>query len=291
MGPTASGKTDLAEALADRLDAALLNADAFQVYRGLDIGTAKPAQRERYRLLDLVEPSEPFGLGEWVRLAQTELEALHAQGRSAVVVGGTGLYLRALCEEYDALHPTPPPELREALATLESEGGLPALLARLAELPPEAGAGVDLRNPQRVRRAIEKALGGPPIPVRTPYAKRLKFGLCVERRNLSQRIEERTATMLKDGWVDEVATLRARGFRPDDPGFRAIGYRHVWSYLEGVWGLSETLDRTVTETLQYAKRQETWLRKEPNLIPLPQGSAKERLESAIRRIFVLNEEV
>src|SRR5205085_344215 len=115
MGPTASGKSSLAEALAEQLDAQLINADAFQVYRGMDIGTGKSSCKERYLLLDLVSPSQQFGLGEWLRLAVVELERLFAEGRSAIVVGGTGLYIRALMEEYAEISSAPDPQLRSEL--------------------------------------------------------------------------------------------------------------------------------------------------------------------------------
>src|SRR5271165_7127776 len=124
MGPTASGKTDVAEAIADALDAQLINADAFQVYRGMDIGTAKPRAKGRYRLLDLKAPNEGFGVGEFVQLAQTELNTLFQERRSAVVVGGTGLYIRALFEQYSELAASPEPALRAALMEREYRDGL-----------------------------------------------------------------------------------------------------------------------------------------------------------------------
>ena len=152
MGPTASGKSDLAEALADRIDARLINADAFQVYRGMDIGTGKPSQKERYLLLDLVSPSEQFGLGEWLRLAVAALEEIFKQGRNAIVVGGTGLYIRALMEEYADVAAAPDPSLRASLMKRPIE----ELRQELRSRAPNVFESTDIANPLRVRRALEK---------------------------------------------------------------------------------------------------------------------------------------
>src|SRR5579859_2775526 len=133
MGPTASGKTELAEALADRLGAQLINADAFQVYRGMDIGTGKSSARDRYLLIDVADPNDQFGLGEWARLVQSALERLWAEGRPAVLVGGTGLYIRALMEQFDAISGKPAQELRDAILQDEAKFGIQGLVQRLRE--------------------------------------------------------------------------------------------------------------------------------------------------------------
>ena len=135
MGPTASGKTGLAEALADELDATLINADAFQIYRGMDIGTAKPKAKSRYALLDIKNPNEGYGVGEWAQSAQAIVQDAWIAAKSVIVVGGTGLYIRALFEEYDGLHPAPDPVLRSELELREQTEGLPALYAELPKEP------------------------------------------------------------------------------------------------------------------------------------------------------------
>lgn len=270
MGPTASGKTDLAERLADELDAQLLNADAFQIYRGMDVGTAKPADRARYRLLDLKDPDEPFGVGEYVRLAQQALAGLYTQGRSAVVVGGTGLYVRALFEEYAEMSAAPDPRLREELNAAFAAEGLAPLVERLRILDPETAERVDLRNPARVKRALERALAPTPAPATTlpPFAK-LKVGLHVNPQDLELRIEQRVSLMVQNGWVQEVQRLMHMGYSLDAPGFRAIGYRAISEYLLGKVELEEAVTTAIVDTRRYAKRQRTWLRSEPNLTALP----------------------
>lgn len=267
MGPTASGKTGLAEALADRLGAVLLNADAFQIYRGLDIGTAKPEDKSRYRLLDLREPNETFGVGEWVQLAQRELEDAYQSHKDVVMVGGTGLYIRALMEQYDSMQGPPDPGLRAELnARLEQEG-LPSLVDELKLLNPAAYETVDRANPARVIRAIERARTPPvQVKIQIPAFQRLKFAIDVPSTTLQGRIENRVRQMVQNGWSLEIEGLRKKGFLPTDPGLRAIGYRSMWrAFVVGDMTIEEAIEATALETRRYAKRQRTWLRSEPNL--------------------------
>ena len=289
MGPTASGKTAFAEALADRLDAALLNADAFQAYRGMDVGTAKPADRARYRLLDLKDPDKPYGAGEFCVRAARELETLHAQGRSAVVVGGTGQYVRALFEEYRDLMPDPDSALRARLAARLAEEGLPALATELRARDPERASRIDLQNPVRVTRALERlADGREPLRFRVPYARRLKIGLESAKTDLEPRIVLRTRGMMHNGWVEEVRRLRGSGYGPDDPGFRAIGYRTVVRLLDGDLATESAEREIVQETIAYAKRQRTWLRSEPGLrrVAAEGSEAFERAWETFRRVVM-----
>lgn len=266
MGPTASGKSDVAEAIADRTGAVLINADAFQVYRGLDIGTGKSARRDEYRLLDILEPWEAYGVGAFVRRAQTELAEAHAGGRSVILVGGTGLYVRALTEAYADLGEAPDPALREDLERRQHEEGLASLVRELEERAPAVAARTDLRNGVRVRRALERTLGGrSSVAVTLPPYRRIKRAIAVPTADLEARIVRRVATMLHNGWVEEVACMRDAGADREWPGFRAIGYRTIWDSLEGVRSRHATEARIVEETRRYAKRQRTWLRSEPNL--------------------------
>ena len=269
MGPTASGKTALAERLADRLDAVLINADAFQAYEGMDVGTAKPSDRERYRLLDIKRPDETYGAGEFCILAARELEILHAQGRSAVVVGGTGQYVRALFEEYRDLMPDPDPLLRARYARRLAEEGVAKLALELVERSPDLAAKVELKNPLRVTRALERLDDGRgPLDFKVPYARKIKLALDVPKAHSESRIVQRTAEMMHNGWVEEVRRLCDGGFGPGDPGFRALGYRTVARVVDGDLATENAEREIVQETVAYAKRQRTWLRSEPRLHPI-----------------------
>ena len=284
MGPTASGKTALAEALADRLDAGLVNADAFQAYRGMDVGTAKPDDRARYRLLDVKSPDEAYGVGEFCVRAAAELGSLHRAGRSAVVVGGTGQYVRALFEAYRDLMPDPDPALRARLAARLASEGLAALARELTASDPARAARTDLRNPVRVTRALER-LGDERVPIRfdVPYPITLKIATNAEAPTLGEAIAHRVRRMMHNGWVEEVRRLREAGYGPDDPGFRAIGYRAVASLLDGDLATEEAERTVVQETTAYAKRQRTWLRSEPGLRTFVPGTSV-GLEEAWRAV-------
>lgn len=265
MGPTASGKSDLAEQLADDLNAILINADAFQVYRGMDIGTAKPECRGRYHLLDIKEPDEGFGVGEFVSLANDLLHQSFREGKNAVVVGGTGLYVRALFEEYAAMSEAPDPMLRKELSQMSGEN----LAIRLMELAPDVAARIDILNPVRVQRAVERALSPQTsLPWHLPDYRKLKLAIIPDKSTTDARIARRAESMMHNGWVQEVRDLRDAGFKPDDPGFRAIGYQTLWRYLDEEVELEEATATAIAESIRYAKRQRTWLRSEPNLIQL-----------------------
>lgn len=279
MGPTASGKTELAEALAETIGADLLNADAFQVYRGIDIGTAKPHDRDRYRLLDLVDPDQPFGVGEWTRMAVRELEELYRAGRSAIVVGGTGLYIRALFEEYSEMRAPPDPALRARLNATPIE----TLRSRLIELRPDLAMTVDLANPVRVRRALERLEAPLAEPLHLPPFRKLKLALNPPQGKLEERIIYRIFEMVQNGLTQEIEGLRRQGFRRDDPGFRAIGYRPFWDVIEGKLSPEEATATTIVDTRRYIKRQRTWLRTEPNLIEISATAEGGALQEALER--------
>lgn len=275
MGTTASGKTDFAESLADRIGGQLINADAFQVYRFLDIGTAKSERRHEYRLIDIRHPSDPFGVGEWVGQARLVLEELHAAGRPAIFVGGTGLYVRALFEGYDAMGHPPDPALRDSLNRQSRE-------ALLDMLTPEERSRIDPLNRVRVQRAVERKLS-PPSTVETeiPPFRQLKFAIERDPGEIEERIDRRTRDMFRKGWIDEVAGLAGHGVHFDDPGMRAHGYRHIWRALEGTIEMVHAENFTTLEVRRYAKRQRTWLRAEPRLIRL---QADDALQQAVRFI-------
>ena len=283
MGPTASGKTPLAEALSDRFSAQLINADAFQVYRGFDIGTAKPEDRSRYLLLDIKSPQEAFGAGEFVQLAQGHLQTLWKEGLSAILVGGNGLYIRALMEEYETMAGAPDPELRTRFNDLLQTDGLEALVEQLREMDPDAAQKVDLKNPMRVQRALERAVGErQTVSVSLPPFHKVKVALSPPKDELDARILARTKEMLYNGWVDEVRSLRESRVDFDAPAMRAHGYRSIWRHIEGELTLSEAEAEVVRDVRRYSKRQRTWLRAEPNLVWLNgNGSSLEQVIAAL----------
>lgn len=266
MGPTGVGKSDLAEWLAERFGAQLLNADAFMVYRGLNIGTNKPRDKERYLLLDIKEPDDDIGVGEWVSLAVDHLQGLYEQGRSAVVVGGTGLYVRALFEEWQNLYPAPTPELRAALESELRSAGLEALAGRLRDLAPEVACRTDLKNAVRVRRALEIVIGGStPLAFALPPFAKVKIGLDLPIESLDERLHDRTVQLLASGWLEEVQSLAERGVSADCAAMRAIGYRTLLRVVGGELLLEEATPSIQLETRRYAKRQRTWMRTEPRI--------------------------
>jgi tRNA dimethylallyltransferase len=285
MGPTASGKTDLAEELADRLEAKLVNADAFQIYRGMDIGTSKPEARDRYSLLDIKSPDEGFGVGEWVNLAHAELTESFERRENVIVVGGTGLYIRALFEEYAGMSEAPDPEFRSSLQLREELEGLAALFAELERRAPEVASRIDPLNPARVRRALERLEFQTSIPAfeLPPFCIR-KFAIHQDRHELNSKIEYRIMRMVQNGWLEEVEGLRTAGFGPGNPGFRALGYSALWQHLAGTTAMVEALETIARDTRRYAKRQRSWLRSEPNTESIEGPGANELVASVLRKL-------
>jgi tRNA dimethylallyltransferase len=265
-GETASGKSSLAERLADETSALLVNADAFQVYRGFDIGTSKPSDKSRYALLDLKNPEEDFGVGEWIRLALPLLEEAFGEQRDVVLVGGTGFYIRALLEGWSDMHDAPDPKLRADLEARLGTEGIAPLLEELQKLDPSAAARVDPKNPVRVRRALEKALTpSEPFHFKLPDFQMKKVRIEWPTEELDARIAKRLTEMLDAGWIAEVEALLAQGVPLECPGFRAIGYISIAKFLQGEISEEDLITEIVLKTRQYAKRQRTWLRSEKNL--------------------------
>jgi len=286
MGSTGCGKTEVAEALAEHLGAQLINADAFQVYRGMDIGTAKPGRKHLYRLLDLKAPNEGFGVGEFVQLAGSELIQLFEKGCSAIVVGGTGLYIRALFEQYADLAASPDPGLRSELMERENREGLAVLAEELRQRAPAVAERTDLANPVRVRRALERlSTSGAVVSSKLPPFSQTKLVLQRDKTELNSFIEIRMHAMVQNGWLEEVDSLKRSGYGPGDPGFRALGYTALWQHLAGTVAMKDALESTVLETRRYAKRQRSWLRSEPNALPIFGDSAPELISAAIGTLF------
>jgi len=277
MGPTASGKTEMAMRLVDAFDGEIISVDSAMVFRDMNIGTAKPEPellaQYPHALIDLIDPSESYSAARFRADALKQIEEIQARGHMPILAGGTMLYYRAL--EY-GLSPLPEadPEVRKRLEQQAREIGWEAMHQRLVEVDPEAAARIHPNDPQRLQRALEvyEVSGQPmtelwkkssvPLPV-TP----LKIALApAERVVLHQRIELRFDQMLAQGFVAEVESLHGRGdLNPSLPSIRCVGYRQIWNYLEGEWDESTAREKAIIATRQLAKRQMTWLRSEENL--------------------------
>ena len=285
QGPTAVGKTDLAVALVQRLPFDIVSVDSAMVYRGLDIGTAKPdagtLAHAPHRLIDILDPSESYSAARFRNDARLEIAAIHATGRIPLLVGGTGLYFRALEQGLSRL-PGADPALRARLARDCRRLGSAALHDRLSGIDPEAAARIHPNDPQRIQRALEVfELTGRPLSAQQREGDRETLPFRVvkiavlpdDRQVLHARIARRFQEMLERGFIDEVAVLRTRGdLDLSLPALRAVGYRQVWHYLDGAMDYNQMVERGIIATRQFAKRQLTWLRGEPGLERLVAGS-------------------
>jgi tRNA dimethylallyltransferase len=274
-GPTGAGKTGWALRLAERVPLEIVSVDSALVYRGLDIGTAKPARELRARvphhLIDICEPTESYSAGRFVADALACIRAIHARRCVPLLVGGTMLYLRALLQGLAAL-PQAAPELRALLDARAARLGWPALHAELRALDPEAARRIAPTDSQRIQRALEVCYSaGQPIShlqraTASPLAGTpLRYWILAprERSVLHERLAQRFETMMAAGLLDEVAALRARGdLTARHPAMRAVGYRQLWAHLDGEFDLAEAMRRAVAATRQLAKRQLTWMRAE-----------------------------
>ena len=272
MGPTASGKTALAIALRQALPVELISVDSALIYRGMDIGTAKPSAEELalapHRLLDIRDPAESYSAAEFRRDALAEMADITARGNIPLLVGGTMLYYKALLE---GLSPLPPadPEVRQRIEQMASEQGWDALHSQLCDIDPVAGARIHPNDPQRLSRALEVFfISGKTLTELTktsgdalPYDV-AQFAIAPANRALiHQRIEQRFHQMLASGFEAEARALFARGdLHTDMPSIRCVGYRQMWSFLSGEIDYDEMVYRGICATRQLAKRQITWLR-------------------------------
>lgn len=291
-GPTASGKTALALELAERLGAEVVSADSRQVYRRMDVGTAKVTPEERARVphhgLDLVEPDEPFSVADYRHHALEALRAIAARGRMAILAGGTGLYLRAVARGLPVEESGHDPSLRAGLEARLVEEGLEALVGDLRSVAPSAAASVDRANPRRVVRALERALllgdRPPPAPLGYP-APVCWLGLAVDPAAHAAAIEARARQQFASGLLDEAAALRDR-YPEDLRAFGAMGYREAFDVLTGRATLDEAIATDARRTRAYARRQRTWFRSEPEIRWLPAGP--DRLEAALALVAPLD---
>jgi tRNA dimethylallyltransferase len=279
IGPTGVGKTALAVELAGRIDGEIVSADSRQIYRGMDIGTGKPTAEEqaalRHHLIDVVAPDEGYHAARFRAEALGAIAAIHARGRLPVVVGGTGLYVRALLK---GLEPAPPadPALRRALEGYAAGHGAPALHARLAALDPAAARRLHPNDRVRVVRAIEVRTPGPaatgaPEEGGGDWAgevrgfRLLMLGLCQARPALNQRLAERARAMLARGMMEEVERLLAAGYDETLPSMGGIGYRQFCAVARGRMSADEALRLMIRDTTRYAKRQMTWFARDPEV--------------------------
>ncbi len=275
MGPTASGKTETAVDLVRELPCDIVSVDSALVYRGMDIGTAKPSPKllaeAPHRLIDILNPVEPYSAARFRNDALREMADIGKRGRVPLLVGGTGLYFRALEQGLSPL-PSADAEVRSRLEREAVECGWPVMHRRLMKLDPVSARRIHPNDPQRIQRALEVfELTGRTLSesIATGSDESLPYRVIklilapAERGELHQRIERRFDRMLESGFIDEVATLRGRGdLHPGLPSMRAVGYRQIWEYLDGHYAYPAMIERSVIATRQLAKRQFTWLRAE-----------------------------
>ena len=275
LGPTAVGKTELSIELARAIGAEIISVDSRSLYRGMDIGTAKPTAAQmrqvRHHLVDVAEPSERWSLSRYLEAVRKAIEEIHAQGKVALLVGGTGQYLAAIIEGWE-----PPPKAedtayRRSLRELAEVEGHDVLHEMLEKIDPVAAGRIDARNIRRVIRALEihKVTGIAPSEQRKripPDYSFLILGLRRERAQLYERIDERIQAMLKSGWVEEIAWLLEKGVGLDSASFSAIGYRQIAKYLQGEYELQDAVEETQRLSRQFVRRQDNWFRRfEPDV--------------------------
>lgn len=278
MGPTASGKTELALALCKQFDAEIISVDSAQVYRGMDIGTAKPDAQTQARwphhLIDILDPTETYSAARFASDALRLIAEIRARNRVPLLVGGTMLYYRALTQGFNDLPPADP-ALRLELEQEAAREGWPAMHARLSQLDPESGSRLHPNDQQRIQRALE-IIGLTGLTPTQFYARSksatlegaiVKIALNPPHRaELHERIARRFHGMMQQGFLQEVSHLHARGdLHLNLPSIRSVGYRQLWQHLDGECSLDEAIERGIAATRQFAKRQLTWLRSEDSL--------------------------
>ena len=295
-GPTASGKTGAAMELARLLPLEIVGADSMQVYRGMDIGTAKPSPAERaeipHHLIDVADPDDPYSAGRFVAEAKEAIREIRSRGRHPLLVGGTGLYLRALIRGLDPLPSDP--EVREGLARRWVEEGGEALYTALRRDDPAAAARIHPADRLRVLRALEiaKITGAPASSRRTAWEggpgryRVLFFALRPGREELYRRIGERADGMIRSGLVEEVRGLLSRGYGPGLRSMDALGYRHILSHLLGGVPLEEAVRGLKRDTRRYAKRQLTWLASEEEVRWIEGDSAVHAMAEMSRKFLL-----
>jgi tRNA dimethylallyltransferase len=275
MGPTGSGKSDLAVRLAEQLPLEIISVDSALVYRGMDIGTAKPSLDTRARvphhLIDIRDPKMGYSVGEFLLDAQRAMQDIWSRGRQPLLVGGTMMYFHALTAGISELLPEADAAVRASIDASAAEMGWAAVHRQLAEVDPQAAARIHVNDPQRIQRALEvhRITGQTITKLQQDRVSVfadvnvMEFALApLERGELHTKIELRFKAMLEAGFVEEVRSLYERGdLSPEHPSMRAVGYRQLWRYLAGLTALNDAAEQAIAATRQLAKRQLTWLRR------------------------------
>jgi len=276
-GPTASGKSDLALELARRLDGEIVNADSMQVYRGMDIGTAKPTPGQRaekpHHLIDVADPDQPFSAADFAEAADAAIADIISRGKRVIVVGGTGLYIRALLKGL-VDSPGDSGEIRQGLRAEAGERGNQSMWEELRRVDPELAERIHPNNLVRVIRALEvyRATGVPLSRYQEEHGfstrsyRSLQIGIRVERPLLYSRIDQRVDRMLEQGLLQEVQQLLNAGYDPGSKAMRSIGYKETIAYLAGEYSLEEALRLIKRDTRHYAKRQMTWFNADKDIL-------------------------
>ncbi|MBN1995996.1 tRNA (adenosine(37)-N6)-dimethylallyltransferase MiaA [candidate division KSB1 bacterium] len=276
VGPTAVGKTELVLQLAQKIDAEIVSADSRQIYKYMDIGTAKPTSKELenfpHHFIDIRTPDQYFSAGEYGREARVRIKKIHAGGRTALVVGGSGFYIQALVDGLFAPRISDP-EVKKHWHYIAQQNGTPFVLAYLRKVDPVTAERLQKNDLQRIVRAIEVfEISGRPI---SEYQKDtlqpagftpLFFGLNRNRQRLYERIEQRVDRMIRSGLVYEVQALKDRGWGPDLNALRTVGYTEVFAYLEGKLEYHEMVGKIKQNTRRYAKRQLTWFKRDERIL-------------------------
>jgi tRNA dimethylallyltransferase len=277
VGPTATGKTEVGIRLAEALDGEIISADSQAVYRGMDIGTAKPTTEERTRilfhLLDVADPDDRFTVARFVELAEVTLSDIRERQKQPLLVGGTGLYVKALLEGFGLTSTPADLDLRARLDAESAAHGAPALHRRLAEVDPAAASKIHPNDRIRIVRALEvfERTGEPmsaqhardaDIRVRRPS---IRFGLTAPREELNERIDRRVDSMVLRGLVEEVQELLRRGYTSRNPPLRSLGYNEICGVLAGETTLTAAIEEIKRNTRRFAKRQLTWFRADPEI--------------------------
>ena len=269
VGPTSVGKSGLALSLAQVLNADIVSSDSCQVYRYMDIGTAKPSLKERamvpHHLIDIVDPDEPFNLVTYQKLAYGAIDDIHSRGKPAILAGGSGLYVRAILSGYGIPDAPPDYELRAKMEEKARADGIDSIYDELKSIDAEAAEKIDPRNVRRVIRAIEvyRITGRPysqAAKAHPPDYNMLTIGLTMDRDKLYERIDARVEHMIKTGLVNEVKGLMDRGYSLDLTSMSSLGYKQIGEYLSGQTTLSEAVDKIKYETHRFARHQYGWFR-------------------------------
>jgi tRNA dimethylallyltransferase len=273
-GATATGKSALSIALAESIDAEIINADSMQVYRGMDIGTAKITVDERqgirHHMLDVLDVNQDSTVAWYQSDARTAIDEIHSRGKNVVIVGGTGLYIKAVIDELN--FPDTDPMVRHTLNKEAEQLGIDAMFERLERLDPAAALAIDRANLRRIIRALEVIeITGKPFTANLPrqesirYPRARQFGLVMDRDDLSERIDVRVNSMFEQGLVSEVEKLISEGLLQGRTAQRALGYSQVISYLHNELSLDAAIEETKRATRQYARRQETWFSRDSRI--------------------------